>query len=84
MKPRANWIIQPIINILSSFTHPHAVPSLYDFLCSEERKLRCLEECAGNVNVNVFNDFTVSIICLKMWHLALLFDCYVALCILFV
>ncbi len=56
LKPRAKLegIIQPKISILSSFTCPHAVPNLYDFLSSEERKKICLEEYAENVNVNVF------------------------------
>ncbi len=50
-RTKLKGIIQSKISILSSFTHPHAVPNLYDFLSSEERKRRCLEECAGNVNV---------------------------------
>ncbi len=31
-------IVHPKIKIMSSFTHPHVVPKLYDFLYSVERK----------------------------------------------
>ncbi len=38
-------IVHPKIKILSSFTHPQVVPTLYAFLCSAEHKGRYSEEC---------------------------------------
>ncbi len=31
-------IVHPKVKILSSFTHPHVVPNLYEYLCSAEYK----------------------------------------------
>jgi len=33
------------MKIVSSFTHPHVVPNLYEFLSSAEHKKRYFEEC---------------------------------------
>ncbi len=38
-------IVHPKMKILSSFTHPHVVPNLYECLCSAEHKGRYSEEC---------------------------------------
>ncbi len=44
------------MKILSSFTHPHVVPNLYECLCSAEHKGRYSEECGnqfwGTTDVN--------------------------------
>ncbi len=38
-------IVHPKMNILSSFTHPHVVLNLYEFLSYVEHKRRYFEEC---------------------------------------
>ncbi len=38
-------IVHPKMTILSSFTHPHVVPNLYECLCSAEHKGIYSEEC---------------------------------------
>ncbi len=38
-------IIHPNMKMLSSFTHPHAVPNLYKFISYTERRRRYSEEC---------------------------------------
>ncbi len=40
-------IVHPKMKIMSSFTHPHAVPKLYDFLYSVEHKENILNN-VGN------------------------------------
>jgi len=38
-------LVHPKMKILSVFTHPHVVSTLYVFICSAEHKGRYLEEC---------------------------------------
>ncbi len=38
------------MKIVSSFTHPHVVPNLYECLCSAEHKGRYSEECGKQSN----------------------------------
>ncbi len=38
-------IVHPKMKILSSFTHPQVVPTLYECLCSAEHKERYSKEC---------------------------------------
>jgi len=38
-------IVHPKMKILSSLTHPHVVPNLYEFLSSAEHKGRYFEYC---------------------------------------
>ncbi len=38
-------IVHPKMKILSSFTHPQVVPTLYECVCSAEHKGRYSEEC---------------------------------------
>ncbi len=40
------------MKILSSFTHPHAIPDVYGFLSSAEHKQRFLEEVQVNGDQN--------------------------------
>lgn len=35
-------MVHPKINILSSFTHPHAIPDVYDLLSSDKQKINKL------------------------------------------
>jgi len=39
------------MKILSVFTHPHVVPNLDVFICSDEHKGRCLEECFNQTDL---------------------------------
>ncbi len=43
-KTSLKGIVQPKMKILSSFTHPRVIPSLYECLCSAEHKGRYSEE----------------------------------------
>ncbi len=39
------------MKILSSFTHPHVVPNLYECVCSAEHKGRYSEECGKQSSI---------------------------------
>ncbi len=38
-------IVHPKMKMLSSFTHPHVISNLYEFLSYVEHKRRYFEEC---------------------------------------
>ncbi len=44
IKIEVKGIVQPKMKIVSSFTHPHVVPNLYEFLFYVEHKRRYFEE----------------------------------------
>jgi len=48
---RFKGLVHPKMKILSVFTHPHAVPNLYVFICSAEHKERYLEECFNQTDL---------------------------------
>jgi len=43
--PELKGTVHPKMKIVSSFTHHHVVPNLYEFLSSVEHKSRYFEEC---------------------------------------
>jgi len=51
MHANLKGIVHPKIKILSSFTHPHVVPTLYEFLSSAEHKRRYFEDYGYNQTV---------------------------------
>jgi len=46
-------IVHPKMTVLSSFTRPHVVPTLYDFLCSVKHEIKYFEECNQTVLLSV-------------------------------
>ncbi len=53
--PNFKGIVHPKVTTLSSYTHPHVVPNLYDFLSSVKYKIRCFAECVLLFPID-FND----------------------------
>ncbi len=55
-------IVHPKMKILSWFTHPHAIPDVYDFLALAEHKQRLLEHYHSSVG-----PYNVSEWVTKLW-----------------
>jgi len=48
-------ILHQKMKVLSSYTHPHVVSNLYEFLSSAEQKGRYLEECQYKMQMEFEN-----------------------------